>query len=227
MNQLIIVFGIALFLYILYSSIEKRHRILEYNLINSMQLLSASLKRGDSLETALHEESRGKDSASHLYKSILKRMNKGDSISQAFTHFSKTRASYVLNCLSELVSVYEFSSEDISKQLDNLGRRLTELLKIEEELYSKTDTPVMVIQVLGLLVAPIFIIFIPTILGLPVYDYFYYYMLIMITTLGSLDYFFYGDLVKSIFLFPVFITGFLIVTELLTPTLIGLFSTII
>ena len=68
----IALFVIGIVVYEAYLFIEKASNKTDYDLLNAMNIISSSLKQGNSIETAMNDVSKGKDNASKIFKMIQK-----------------------------------------------------------------------------------------------------------------------------------------------------------
>ena len=207
----------SILLYAAYSFAERYYSRLDYDLINSMGLIATSLEEGDSLESALAELATGNDKAARLYAQVMKQVRLGLTLSEAFESIREKNSSKVFDFLTKLVSAYEKSDQDIAQELIEFKERILELENTEKELYAKTNTSVMVIQIAAIFIAPFACIFLSSILQFPMYAGAYIFLMLVVLIFSMLDLFVYSDGIKTVFLVPIFLTGYLLVITRLAP----------
>ena len=207
--------------YIIYAFFDKSAKDFELDLINSLNIISTALKEGHSVETAITDLSKGKGKSASLYNKILNHLNSGLSLSEAFK-LEESR-SKIIPCITKIMSSYQDSGKDISRQLMSLSSRTTELMNIKNDYYSRTHTEVLLIQVLSTLVVPMTTVFSASLLEIPLEMAVSYYMLYAVLVYGFLDYFVYSDIKKAIFSLPVYLIMYIIIITKITPYLIDIF----
>jgi hypothetical protein len=212
---LLVSFGI----FVAYLFLEKRKKQLEFDLINSMHIMAGSLKDGDSIETILTDLSRGSDRSSRFFKKALKDIKDGRSISDSLEKLKYD--SQVLVYLVRLISAYEHSEENIAEQLDETSSVLTNLQHIEEDLYSQTSAPIIVLQILAVFVAPLVNLFIPFFLDIPIYQPIFYYMGFVVAAYALLEYLAHSDLKRVLFTLPLFVSSYALVISKLATMYLG------
>jgi Flp pilus assembly protein TadB len=212
-----ILFITSILLYVVYSFAERDYSRLDYDLLNSMGLIATSLEEGDSLESTLAELAKGNDKAARLYGRVMKEVKLGSTLSEAFEKIREKNTSKIFDYLTKMVSAYEKSDQDIAQELIEFKERMLELENTEKELYAKTKTSVMVIQIVAIFIAPFACIFLSGILQFPMYAGAYIFLMLAVLIFSMLDLFVYSDGIKTVFLVPIFLTGYLLVITRLAP----------
>ncbi|MFH0874519.1 MAG: type II secretion system F family protein [archaeon] len=226
MNLMILLIASAA-VYLIYSFIEYKKSRFEEDIYNSLTIISSSLKQGNSFEAAMFTATKGNDLATGYFKKAIDKIKNGKSIEEALKESEEFSDTIILPYLTKLANVSQKSSHNVSDVLDELSLRLKAINDSKKELYERTKTNVMLIQIISIFIIPIITIFSASLLDVSVYFPIYYFMGFTAIAYGCLDFFIYGELKKTIFILPLYICAHFYAITVVAEIIISFFANII
>jgi hypothetical protein len=218
-----ILFALAFLIFLVCTFIEYQANKLENDLIESMEQLAIQIEYGNSIETALVMTSKLHSYAARIYRRVIKKMNNGLSLTNAFKSVTTFHRSRTLAFLSNTMGLYDTYGLAISSQLRDSSLNLLKLRRALDEMYEKTAPSIRVMQIIALFGSPILTVFLSGILDLPIYTLGLYFAGLVVIVYGMFDYLIYSNVKRTIFMMPLLVTGYLMVLNWLAPYIADFF----
>jgi len=227
----LIIFICILTIYLALQRYFAHQRGLDDALITTLERIAEHLDQGDSLETALTTLATDPtNKAAPHFRRILDHVQRDATLPEALEHAARTAPTRTLAYICTLLATAEHSKANASDALKNISRKLWDIHHLQNAITTKSSTPILIIQILGIFLLPAIYFFLATILQTDTLDTLalanhplvLIYLSITGILLSFLDWFIFRDALQSGLLLPVTLSYQYLFLTTLAPLIINL-----
>jgi Flp pilus assembly protein TadB len=224
----LIIFLGTLTIYLALQRYFAHQRSLDDALIPTLERIAEHLDQGNSLETALTTLATDPtNKAAPHFKRVLDHVQRDATLPEALEHAARTASTPTLAYICTLLATAEHSKANSSDALKHISRKLWDIHHLQTTITTKSSTPILILQVLGIFLLPAIYFFLATILQTDTLDTITLvntpiligYLSLTGILITFLDWFIFRDALQSWTLLPVTLSYHYLFLTTLAPLL--------